>query len=177
MILYLSLIFLLNLMMSSIFSCLVLCLNHILLSLSRRFLMVCPSCCCFSFSHLSEVESLLAVVNIFPNQLSIFPLLLIWRLQPAAFVFAFFLQPCVWCFFDLRCASLLGELSEIQRLWVCIVLSIQNTTYAGEICYMSPDHTATCNEKQSGRVLMKLLYPGFLLRTTEWKREPSYLLP
>ena len=43
---------------------------------------------------------------------------------------------------------------------------------------VSPDHTATCNfEKQSGRVLMKLLYPGFLLRTTEWKREPSYLLP
>ena len=164
-------------MMSSIFSCIVLCLNHILLSLSRRFLMVCPSCCCFSFSHLSEVESLLAVVNIFPNQLSIFPLLLIWRLQPADFVFAFFLQQSVWCFFHLRCASLPGELSEIQRLWVCIVLSIQNTTYAGEICYMSPDHTATCNfEKQSGRVLMKLLYPGFLLRTTKWKREPSYLL-
>ena len=43
----LSLIFLIFSLMSSIFSCFILCLNHILLSLSRRFFMVCSSCCCF----------------------------------------------------------------------------------------------------------------------------------
>ena len=139
-------------MMSSIFSCLVLCLHRILLSQSRRFSMIFSSCCCFHLAASMWAWRSLRCRKYFSFSAVDLPSLWIWRLRPALSVFPFVLQPCVWCFFDLQCASLLGELSEIQRLWVCILLSIQNTIYAGETCYRLPfDHTVPCKtnvEKQ-----------------------------
>ena len=49
--------------------------------------------------------------------------------------------------------------------WVCTLLSIQNTTYAGETCYRLPfDHTASCKtnvEKQKRKSFNEVVVFGF----------------
>ena len=93
-------------------------------------------------------------------------------------VFAFVLQPCVWSSFDLRCVSLLGELPEIQRLWVCILLSTQNTPEKIAKGYpLTIQHLVRrTSRNKSGKIKLSFRL-SFLLQNTEWKREPSYLLP